>query len=190
MVRAKERRVVRGLSPKGKAVRSWETGGMSPWPCLSVGGREEGWERRPPVPLTLRSTLCQSTTNLQGHIATTRQTEWQRERKSQTEWMWSLWHNRERLTTKIIDMLILFHMLLRETYSMIECRFVERSYFILLIVLCKIWPTSLSTEQGYANRTHKMRRQFLNTIVTFVLCPLHKLKTNKQYEFAIAVTSS
>ncbi len=61
------------------------TGGMSPWPCLSAGGGEEGWERRPPVPLTLRSTLCQSTASLLGHIPTTRQTEWHSERDRQNE---------------------------------------------------------------------------------------------------------
>lgn len=44
-----------------------KTGSMSRWPCLSVGGGEECWERRPPIPLTLRSTLCQSTASLLGH---------------------------------------------------------------------------------------------------------------------------
>lgn len=56
-----------------------DTVGMSPWPCLSAGEGEEGWERRPPVPLTLRSTLCHSTANLLGHIPTHRQAQWHSE---------------------------------------------------------------------------------------------------------------
>ncbi|TNN75360.1 hypothetical protein EYF80_014407 [Liparis tanakae] len=36
--------------------------------AVQADGGEEGRERRPPVPLTLRSTLCQSTASLLGHI--------------------------------------------------------------------------------------------------------------------------
>lgn len=74
-----------------------ETGRMSPWPCLSASGGEEGWQRRTPVPLTVRSTLCQSTASLLGHIPTTRQTDTVRE----------TWWNMKIIITKIINMVTL-----------------------------------------------------------------------------------
>lgn len=79
------------VSPRKGCQEPRKTGGMSPWPCLSAGGREECWERRPPVPLTLRSTLCQSTASLLGHTPTTRQTEWHSEQDGENECNLSGW---------------------------------------------------------------------------------------------------
>lgn len=93
------------VSPRKGCQEPRKTGGMSPWPCLSAGGREECWERRPPVPLTLRSTLCQSTASLLGHTPTTRQTEWHSEQDGENECNLSGW-------IKLYDAVQLYGMIL------------------------------------------------------------------------------
>lgn len=106
------------VSPRKGCQEPRKTGGMSPWPCLSAGGREECWERRPPVPLTLRSTLCQSTASLLGHTPTTRQTEWHSEQDRENECNLSGW-------IKLYDAV--------QLYGMILCTWKEVTDYFLTV---------------------------------------------------------